>query len=486
MGITRFVSAALLLAVLTGHTLAFDTGPHFDLTHSALSEHSFGGDAIQIVQVENWLTDYYSSSPTISKSKRAELEKLHFDNLFNTRQVTNYWGRLIENLRSGTKKAAADDDRLRMLIIAGIGLHAVQDFYTHSNWVETHPRQPDGSYRTDTFLSSGPPPNVALYTGKYPETRKTGPGPDPIPAGALPHGGYSSGVNHDSAIRPRWDEAYVFAYCASHELIGLMEKWANEKRPGFWKSVGEYEPAAAEKAKLDYDARALRNMSMWIKGQGQDGHWKGDKSGSARFFSAFSAKWVGKNSSVFVKAGAMGTIQEELAKDLYSNLAPPVLPTTAAFALKRRAVLLRVIRVAELKDAGRITKTLASTGGADFYTRVIFGDQEYWGRTMQKSRESDDPWFEIHFVDQSARTIPIGIALWDEDDTDSDKDQQLDINSAPGKKTLSFTYRLSDGSLAGDITGIFNTPGTAFLSEGAKPDTDRAQIKFYLTALDLK
>lgn len=480
-------SLLTLLALFSGSSLGFDTGPHFDLTRSALSEHSFGDDAIKVVQVQNWLTDYYSSSPTISISKRVELEKLHFDNLFNTKQVSNYWGWLIENLKTQTQKAAADNDKVRMLMITGIGLHAVQDFYTHSNWVETHPRESGGPYRTETFLGYGAPSGSILYTGKYPETRKSGPGPDPIPAGTLAHGGYTSGINHDSAIRPRWDESYVFAYCASHELLGLLEKWANDARPGFWKGVAQFRADTDQSAKLNYDVRALRNMSMWIKGKGQDGHWKGDKSGSTRFFSSFSSKWVGKNSSLFVKAAAAkGKIQEDLAKNLYSNIAPPSPPRSAPFALKRRAILFRATNIAELKDGGRVAKTLSSTGGTDFYARVLIGGQEYWGRTMQKSRESNDPWFEIHFIDNTARSIPISIAVWDEDDTDSDKDQQLDINPAVGKKALSFIYRLTDETLSGDITGIYKTRETAFISEGAKPDTDRAQIKFYLTLADLQ
>jgi len=469
---------------------AFDTGPHFDLTHAALAEHKFSDVPIKIVQVENWLTDYYSSSPTISASKRLDLEKLHFDNLFTSKQVANYWGWLIANLRSESQKAATANDPLRMLVTMGIGLHAVQDFYTHSNWVETHPRAADGPYRTDTFLSSGvstvTPTNANLFTGKYPEDRKTGPGSDTTPAGALSHGGYSGGLNKDSSVREHWDEAYVFAYAGSHELIGLFEKWAYAARPGFWKTVGEYRIDSAENAKLGYDIRALRNMSMWIKGKGQDGHWKGDKSGSARFFSAFSSKWVGKNSSVFVKIAAEGKIQNAIANKLYTDDSSPALPVTPKFSLKRRIIVVRATQIAEIKENNPVSKRLASTGGTDFYARITVGGQEYWERTMQKSRDTADPWFVIHFADQAERAIPIKIAVWDEDDTDSVKDQQMDINPLPGKKFLDLVFNPTNNDLSGDLSGIFNTRAAAVSSEGAKPDTDRARIRFFVAQFTLR
>jgi hypothetical protein len=476
----RILTSLLIVVFVSGFARGFDTGPHFDLTRSVLAEHQFADDPIKIAQVENWLTDYYSSSPTISKSKRESLEKLHFDNLVTTEQIKNYWGWLIANLKTESQKAAVDNDPFRMLMIAGIGLHAAQDFYTHSNWVESHARYRDGAYRTDTFLSSNPA-GLHLFTGKYPSDRKTGPGPDAIPAGAEVHGDYEKGVNKDSPVRLHWDEAYVFAYVASHELVSLMEKWAEEARPGFWKNVREYTIGQGDTDKLNYDVSALRNMSMWIKGKGQNGHWKGSGSGSSRFFSAFSGKWVGKNSSRFVKSAAAGTLQADLAKNLYTNTVPPPLPQIGPFALKRRAIIVRATRIAEVKDTGKLTKPLNSTGGTDFYARVKIGGQEYWDRTMQASRDAANPWFEVHFVDQAERFIPITISVWDEDDIDSLKDQAMDINPSAGKSDLDLFFRTADNRLTGDINGIFSTPVSAFSSEGAKTDSKRARISAFVT-----
>lgn len=472
----------IVFSLLSPAVKAFDTAPHSDLTRAALSEKGFANDATNIAQLQNWLTDYYSSSPTISGRKRAELEKLHFDNLFDTAQVENYWRRFIDNLRIETVKTATADDPFRMLLVIGVGLHAVQDFYSHSNWVETHSRQTDSVFRTDTYLSSGAS-GLKLYTGKYPANRKKGPGLSPVPASAAPHGAYPSGLNKDSPIRPGWDQAYVFAYAASIETLGLMEKWAEKAKPGFWKRVREYGISTEDRTRLDYDLRALRNMSMWISGKGQDGHWKGNKSGSARFFSAFSSKWVGKNSSRFVKAAAEGTVQEELAKGLYTADASPGLPVVPKFSLKQRAILLRVTSIAEIKDQ-RFGKKLSGPGGTDFYARVSIGGEEYWERTMQASRTVDDPWYVIHFADISEISVPVHIAVWDEDDTDSDKDRLIDINAAVGKKFLDILFRTSDNQVSGDINGLFNSRQRPFTSSGT--EGDRALITAFISQAALR
>ncbi|MDM7924050.1 MAG: hypothetical protein QUS14_17300 [Pyrinomonadaceae bacterium] len=163
----------LLLAQITG----FGTGSHFDVARTVLKEHGFSEDAIKMIQVSNWLTDYYATSPTRSDEHRADLEKLHFDNLYSEEQVLDYWSLLLRNLRNSTESAAKKDDVFRMLLVIGIGLHAVQDFYAHSNWAELHPRGKDGYYRSDTIikaLATTPVPSLkGLKTGKYPDDRVT-------------------------------------------------------------------------------------------------------------------------------------------------------------------------------------------------------------------------------------------------------------------------------------------------------------------------
>lgn len=490
MGVNYKMRRALtwLLIAAIGQTAVygFDTGSHFDLTGMVLTENGFDKNAIKVVQVENWLTDYYSSSPTISPSKREELEKLHFDNLFNSEQVKGYWTWLLSNIERETRAAARSDDPAAALVILGIGLHAVQDFYTHSNWVETHPRPPGGAFRTETFFPLANIPIAApdIFTGKYPSDRTTGPGTGPVPKNSAIHGDYFSGMNHDSPVRPHWDEAYVFAYAASHQLTASMAKWADLARPGFWQTVKRYAVADDQLKKLDLDVIALRNMSMWINGKGADGHWKGNKSGSPAFFTSYSGKWIGSETSIFAKWMREGAVSKALAANLYSDKAPPAVPDLARFSLRHRAIVVRTTLISEVTDPGVVGSTLRKIGGRDLYSRTVIGTNEFWGRTIQSSREAAEPWCEIYFSDETE--VPVKISVWDEDNIDAAKDTEMDINKTAGKLALDLSFSVVNGRIEGDISGIFNSPLVAFTSTGEKPDKNRARISAFITQVPLK
>src|SRR4051812_9881856 len=148
-GILTSVLAALALLLAPRPALAFDTGHHSDLTREALAPEGFGDTAIEAAQLQNWFTDYYSSSNPLSGYK-SEADLLHFDNLFTTDALRNYWGRFKVNAKSAAQDAAKSGDTVKLLTVIGVSLHAVQDFYTHSNWVELHPRAAGGPYRTET------------------------------------------------------------------------------------------------------------------------------------------------------------------------------------------------------------------------------------------------------------------------------------------------------------------------------------------------
>jgi hypothetical protein len=479
-----FLSIILIVSLLIGQCYGFGTGSHFDVTRTVLNEHGFRETPIQIAQVENWLIDYYSTSPTYSDKHRATLEKLHFDNLFDEDQVRNYWAILIRNLKSSTERAAEDNDQMSMLVTLGIGLHAVQDFYSHSNWAELHPPRDKGEFRADTFLAAmASPAKVSIkgvHTGKYPDDRTAGVDSSPAPVGADLHGGYHTGLNKDSPMRPHWDEAFVFAYAGSHELVGAMEVWAEKVRPGFWKSVREYAVDGATEKKLNKDVFAARNLSMWLEGKGQDGIWKGQGSGSARRFAQLSSKWVLVDSSVFVEAVREGRIKDELSADLYTKTTPPEIPPIEPFSLQRTAVLIKVAYVAESKKSKLLKSPLSPLGGPDHYSRITAAGQEFWGRTIQQSRYEVEPWYEIFIVDRKTTEIPVTISVWDEDDIDSVKDEHIDINPAAGLLDLKMVFRVKDSSLSGDINGIFNSLDKVFSSEGKEPEKRRAAIRAFI------
>jgi hypothetical protein len=325
-------------------------------------------------------------------------------------------------------------------------------------------------------------PITGLRSGKFPDDRTSGPGPFPIPVDAEIHGGYRVGLNKDSPMRPHWDESFVFAYAGSHELVRAMEAWAEETRPGFWRSVREFAVDPANETKLRFDVSAARNISMWVEGSGQDGTWKGEGSGSTRFFAKFSSNWVSEDSSVFVKAIRDGRIQEELAADLYSRSTVPEMPPIEPFTEERVAVIVRATYVAEVKESNFLQRKLTSPlGGPDFYSRIAIGRQEFWGRAIQKSREVFDPWYEILLVDRDTGELPITISVWDEDHTDSAKDAHIDINPAAGLMDLKMIFRTADSSLSGDVEGMFNSSAKTFSAMGERSAKQRAVVRGYVS-----
>ena len=99
-----------------------------------------------------------------------DLVKLHFDDLSSTSQTKRAWGRYLGGAIAGLQWAANRDDVEAARHITGITLHALQDFYSHSNWVDRPER------RTLTWPEAGTPsatdgsdPRDALhlYSGAY-------------------------------------------------------------------------------------------------------------------------------------------------------------------------------------------------------------------------------------------------------------------------------------------------------------------------------
>jgi hypothetical protein len=465
------VLAAVFLAA-GGPVSAFDTGHHSDLTTAVLREHGFGETSIEAVTVANWLTDYYSTSPMSREVVQSGLEKLHFDNLYDTAEVDEYWGWLVHNARAATRYAAEADDPVVMLTVMGLTLHAAQDFYAHANWPETHPRGPAGAYRSETWLSAGSPAGTPVFTGTYP------PHPSPPPPEAPEHGGYDSGLNKDSHVRPLWDEAYVFAYFASQELVMLMHDWAEAAKPGFWETLRNFELDPTEHERLLFDAEAAFKLSMWVKGKGADGHWKGDQSGSARYLSKFALEWTSAPASVWVEQIKNRRVHLWLTKGLYSGEAPPPTPEVQPFRERRRVVLVGTSHVEEKRDKGG---RIDPGGRADLYAELDVGGQRYVDRVLEDKRRYADPWLTLHMAGDAEAEIPIRIEVWDQDAALRGGRDLCDLHPLGGKRHLDLLLRVADGRLSGDVEGVHDDPRRAFEISGEKPDGNRVSIRCWVT-----
>ena len=112
--------------------------------------------------------------------------------------------------------------------------------------------------RRSWFQTSSPP--SGLFTGWYKNCLN-------IPQGShVPHGGYTSGLNHDSVVRPRYDRAYVYALAASYEWAQNVLGWVS---PGFAARVKAYNPSASDAKDLAYDQKASIYVSEWIENPAQ-------------------------------------------------------------------------------------------------------------------------------------------------------------------------------------------------------------------------
>lgn len=450
-----------VLGVLSaaGGARAFDTGHHYDLTREALSEFGMNENAIQVAQVENWLVDYYSNQPMIGLGE--ELEKLHFDNLTTTAKVRNYWGHLTINTKKAVESAARLKDPLKVIALTGMSLHAVQDFYTHSNWVETHSTFSD-AYSTRTWFDVPPPLTATkLVTGAYPNSS---------PVLDTDHGNYSAGMNHDSYNRPRWDEAYVYAYSASVQWVSAIERWVSAVDPGVWAEAKKLSLSAKDAAALKKDRAAAYKISEWVSGSGNDGHWKGKGSGSAAEWAKYVATWGGSSDSSFVKHFKSVKWYRLLTNYLTGNYAPkePV-PSVPSRPLSKVAVRVRTTMVEEL-PVGLFEAKMDMGGKPDLLAQITIEGQTFV-EAMQIDKSSIVPqWWTIKFVSSGLSTAKIRYELFDEDASSS---EACDLHPAEGKRALDFSLSLFSDTVSGDISGA---AGKRLGSEGAKPDNCRARI----------
>ena len=460
--------------------LAFDTGHHADLTREVLTEFGMNETAIRAAQVENWLVDYYSSSPTSFGDVESAAAKLHADNLFSQDAVTNYWNRYATNARNAFREAAQSNNPRQVLALLGMSLHSVQDFYSHSNWAELQAPPAGVDYATLTWFDASAAQRQGVKTGKASTSNDTT---------QTPHGGYTSGMNHDSYVRPNWDRAYVLAYAGERQWVNQVKTWVSEVSPAVWEQARSIQLHGDELSRLNSDQNAMYRISEWVKSGSEDGHWKGNGSGVRSDFLAFSATWVALTlDSVFSEDFKNRKWHQLLAGglrgalDLNVNAPPPAAaPAIARFALNKRAVFLKTVSVRDLNGADR---TFGLGGDADMYARITVANQEFV-EAMQLDKSFIRPaWTTIKFVDADLPVAIVHYELWDEDGVGRGGDDHLDIHTDGRFKDLDFLYNMNTHQMGGiGIEGSFDAPASPFIMQGTADD--RARLEFFITTRTL-
>ncbi|THF86639.1 hypothetical protein E7T09_11130 [Deinococcus sp. KSM4-11] len=475
---SRAATTILGLALCAGSTgLAFDTGHHADLTREVLAEAGLNDTAIRAAQVENWLVDYYSTSPTSFGEVRSAAEKLHADNLFSLPAVTNYWNRYVTNARTAFREAATRNDPRQVVALLGMSLHTVQDFYSHSNWAELQAPPAGVDYATLTWFDASDARRAGVKTGRASTSGDTT---------QVPHGGYTSGMNHDSYVRPNWDRAYVLAYAGSRQWVNQARLWVSEVDPAVWNAAQALTLDTGDMERLGKDQEALYRLSEWVKSGPEDGHWKGNGSGDLPDFLAFSATWVAfRLDSVFAEDFQNRRWHQLLAGGLRGSLdlnvndpppAPP--PAVTRLALNRRAVFLRTVAARDLNSADGV---FGVGGHADLYARIRVQNQEFI-EAMQLDRDSIRPaWTTIRFIDPDIPTVSVHYELWDEDGGLHGADDHLDIHPDGRFRDLDVLFNVNTHQTSGiGIEGIFDSDARLLTVQGTA--LNRAQLQMFMTS----
>jgi len=436
------VAALLLLARPAGELRAFDHGPHFDLTRDALGAEGFGNTAIEVVQVGNWLPDYYENASTNPYSGHADrlteflggkvwilegehwpadvvaaADWLHFDStakltylgqehgLHNGLALEWEWWRLIRATRTASVKCANQRDIEGLLLVLGSSVHAVQDFYTHTNWVEpTRADAPgyDGpGWAKQGIYGSHPtwfdvPPEVRrntrpLYAGGAPgasggQANAAGADSAPAPRG---HGEWNSdgnlnlahAVNKDSPERPCYQDAYVTAYFATRQWVQAMRTWINNE--AVWREAQQFSNRHGNQ--LDHDLRGAFEIEFYA------GHWQGQGNpyGSSQHPEGpgGSLDDLRKAVNSYHEDGPGKTVfrrkWEELVPQLVAfalNPTPPDAfpPSTRPMQSETEFACVRINRFADATAWNEIGIDSGLTGGkADFYVRASVAGQQY-------------------------------------------------------------------------------------------------------------
>jgi hypothetical protein len=386
--------------------LAFDTGPHFDITRDALTSEGFGEQAIQVTQVNNWFVDFYENAGSIPQSGHTGIfrrllggglfsrehwadqvvkaaDRSHFDQtdggFSTTAAVTAEWDRLGRATRNLALEARDRNDPVALLTVLGASLHQVQDFYSHSNWVE-----PDGEPGRDgpgwtakgwgttpTWFDIPKPVRDAeqLYTaGSQGVLRDHGSWK------ADDNDSLHSSMAKDWAGRPLYTEAYTSAYFATRQWVQAVR--AAVADDAFW---GRAMALSNQPAQLASDQKGALNISM------ASGHWHGQgEACNPRILELDCGERSGPGGSLFDLRGAIKdffdnhrsryrTKWESMIRRLNDPNAtgtPLAVPSSQPMQASVRFVRADIRRFAEIDN-------LDIPGGADMFLRMRIGGQPY-------------------------------------------------------------------------------------------------------------
>jgi hypothetical protein len=496
----RFLLCCLILAWGQGSAEAFDTGHHKEMTIAALRREGFSDDAIRVIVLQNWLVDWYSAHGADKVSLNLarfvgsetplweivqnhddfvivfESSYLHFDNLNKwqdaqanrgpSTDVHDYWKTLANSTEAAIhdRLRAKDPDVLSILTLLGISLHAVQDFYSHSNWVDAQ-SPANGAYDVTTWwdLENHLPLSRRVtdaFTGSY---------------GKKAQGILHDDMNKDSYSATQWERAYVAAYWATIQWIRAFKAIVDHENADFWvKCLQGAQVLGKDSGVLDENLTWSYILSECT------GKWKGGKENDDVFNIIGSAKDYRSQSSIFRAAFNQQYVyaplsrdlgHKEIRKGLQPGLSPPQFSRVPS---DEDAILLVIPQVKSLSaatffDLRMFAKVRMSAGNItqEFVENTQFGNA---------GRKPFD-WKVLFFVPKGTNAVQVRISLYNELSRSHERDQHIRIGDEGGYD-LAFEFHPSDGTCVFHGNSVACGSSSKLESQGSSGH--RANVKLYM------
>jgi hypothetical protein len=177
----------IVLCFTAVQTFAFDTWWHAECTRKAATANGFSGDARLALQVSNYLTDYFPAYAVINEKLKdknlaalqfpADLsfEFMHFDAIYSTEDIEKNWAALYQNTVTALHNYSINNNikpGFRLIVffnIIGSSLHIVQDYYSHSNWVNLYSKANTSPVPIWFDVPAEDRKKLKLATGAYPD-----------------------------------------------------------------------------------------------------------------------------------------------------------------------------------------------------------------------------------------------------------------------------------------------------------------------------
>jgi hypothetical protein len=222
---SRIAVAVIAVAAFAKPAAAFDTWWHAEATRHAMEDNGFSADARLVAQLENYITDMFAGVYSESEDHGDLLNKIglasdpaydymHFDAVLNEVDMEHNWAKLQKNTLAALAKYDANKSmpasfrKIAMLTIIGASLHPVQDFYSHSNWVNVWMKK-SGKVPLWFEVDAKERAKLDIHSGVYPD-------------GSMPGHENHGDLNKDNSQRKLNKEAVDAATRASDAWIKAL------------------------------------------------------------------------------------------------------------------------------------------------------------------------------------------------------------------------------------------------------------------------